>query len=63
LLGGISGYDADETTDENPETVTALARLTSAYLRTRFQPDDNAWQAACETLTTGTDAVGRVESK
>ncbi|MDX3238494.1 chlorophyllase [Streptomyces sp. ME03-5709C] len=63
LLGGISGYDADETTDESPERVAALARLTSAYLRTRFDPDDHAWQAACEALATGGDPVGRVESK
>lgn len=32
LLGGISGYDAAETTDEDPGRVAALGRLTSAYL-------------------------------
>ena len=63
LLGGISGYDADETTDENPERVAALGRLTSAYLRTQFQPGDHAWQTACEALTTGAGSAGRVESK
>ncbi|MEY9842875.1 alpha/beta hydrolase family protein [Streptacidiphilus sp. EB103A] len=63
LFGGISGYDAEETTDENPDTVAALARLTAAYLRTHFQPGDHAWQTECEALTTGADAVGRVESK
>jgi predicted dienelactone hydrolase len=63
LLGGISGYDADETTDENPERVAALGRLTSAYLRTQFEPGDHAWQAACEALTTGAGSAGRVESK
>lgn len=63
LLGGISGYDAEETTDESPERVAALARLTSAYLRTQFQSDDQAWQTACQALTTGPDAAGSVESK
>ena len=63
LLGGVSGYDADETTDENPERVSALGHLVAAYLRTRFEPADPAWQTACEALTTGPDAVGRVESK
>ncbi|MGX1370769.1 putative dienelactone hydrolase [Streptomyces canus] len=63
LLGGISGYDADETTDESPARVAALGRLTAAYLRTQFRPGDHAWQAACEGLTTGADPVGRVESK
>ncbi|MFE5677635.1 alpha/beta hydrolase family protein [Streptomyces erythrochromogenes] len=62
-LGGIAGYDAAETTDENPERVAALARLTTAYLRTRLHPGDNAWQTACEALTAGPDPAGRVESK
>ncbi|MTD53757.1 alpha/beta hydrolase family protein [Amycolatopsis pithecellobii] len=63
LLGGISGYDAEETTDENSERVAAVARLTSAYLRTQLQPGDHAWQAACQALMTGADPAGRVESK
>ncbi|MGW3205997.1 alpha/beta hydrolase family protein [Streptomyces sp. NPDC001135] len=62
-LGGIAGYDAAETTDENPGRVAALARLTAAYLRTRFDPGAPAWQTVCEELTNGPDAVGRVESK
>ncbi|MCX5170701.1 alpha/beta hydrolase family protein [Streptomyces antibioticus] len=62
-LGGIAGYDAAETTDENPATVAALARLTAAYLRTRLHPGDDAWATATESLTTGPTAVGRVESK
>ncbi|MDC0766022.1 alpha/beta hydrolase family protein [Streptomyces sp. HD] len=62
-LGGIAGYDAAETTDENPERVTALARLTSAYLRTRLHPGDDSWQTARDALTTGPHAFGRVESK
>ncbi|MEU3861557.1 alpha/beta fold hydrolase [Streptomyces sp. NPDC028722] len=62
-LGGIAGYDAAETTDENPERVAALARLTAAYLHTQFHPGTSEWQAACEALTTGPDSVGRVEGK
>ncbi|MFE4580976.1 alpha/beta hydrolase family protein [Streptomyces chartreusis] len=62
-LGGIAGYDAAETTDENPALVAALGRLVPAYLRTRFDPADDAWRATSDALTTGPDAVGRVESK
>jgi predicted dienelactone hydrolase len=62
-LGGIAGYDAAETTDENPEMVAAVARLTAAYLRSQLFPGDDAWQAAREALTTGPDAFGRVDSK
>ncbi|MFH7594620.1 chlorophyllase [Streptomyces racemochromogenes] len=62
-LGGIAGYDAAETTDESPERVAALGRLTAAYLRTRLHPGDDAWQTTCEALTTRPDLVGRVASK
>ncbi|MFF1547019.1 alpha/beta hydrolase family protein [Streptomyces sp. NPDC058291] len=62
-LGGVSGYDVAETTDENPERVAAVQQLTWAYLRSRLYPGDRAWQTACEALTTGPHAVGRVEAK
>jgi predicted dienelactone hydrolase len=62
-LGGISGYDVAETTDENRERVAAVGRLTRAYLRTQLYPADSAWQAARDALTTGPNPLGRVESK
>ena len=62
-LGGVAGYDAAETTDEDPGRVAAIARLTSAYLRTELYPGDPAWQAACDELTASPDPLGRVESR
>ncbi|WP_406326916.1 alpha/beta hydrolase family protein [Streptomyces sp. NBC_00203] len=62
-LGGISGYDVAETTDESPERVAAVARLTWAYLRTELYPGDSAWQSARDALTTGPNPPGRIESK
>ncbi|MCZ4120942.1 alpha/beta hydrolase family protein [Streptomyces sp. H39-S7] len=62
-LGGVSGYDVAETTDENPGRVSAVQRLTWAYLRTQFYPGDSAWQTACDALTAGAAPLGRVESK
>ncbi|MCI4044636.1 chlorophyllase [Streptomyces sp. TRM75563] len=62
-LGGISGYDVAETTDESPARVAALARLSWAYLRSRLYADDTVWQTAREALASGPDAFGRVESK
>jgi predicted dienelactone hydrolase len=62
-LGGVAGYDAAETTDEDPERVAAIARLTSAFLRTELYPGDPAWQAACDALTSSPDPFGRVESR
>ncbi|MEV2191026.1 chlorophyllase [Streptomyces phaeochromogenes] len=62
-LGGVSGYDVAETTDENIERVSAVQRLTWAYLRTELHPGDPAWQEACDALTADPNPLGRVESK
>ncbi|MET9483715.1 chlorophyllase [Streptomyces sp. NPDC006638] len=62
-LGGISGYDVAETTDENPGRVSAVQWLTGAYLRTALHPGDPAWQAARDALEADPAAVGRIESK
>jgi predicted dienelactone hydrolase len=62
-LGGVSGYDVAETTDENPERVAAVQRLTWAYLRTALYPSDPAWPNACAALTEADDPLGTVECK
>lgn len=62
-LGGVSGYDVAETTDENPERVAAVQRLTWAYLRSELYPGDSAWQAARDALTATPAPLGRVETK
>jgi predicted alpha/beta-hydrolase family hydrolase len=63
ILGGISGYDAAETTDESPERVAAIGRLTAAYLSTRFGRDDDAWSAATNMFLSAPSPLGTVESK
>jgi len=62
-LGGITGYDAAGTTDENPERVAVVQRLTWAYLRSTLYPDDAAWATACTALMEQSNSLGRVESK
>jgi len=61
-LGGISGYDAGETTDESPERVAVVQRLTWAYLWSALYPGDPAWTTACSILE-GLQDLGKVESK
>jgi dienelactone hydrolase len=56
-LGGISGYDARETTDSSPERVALIQRLTWAYLRDALGLKDSTWPAPVES------ALGRLESK
>jgi pimeloyl-ACP methyl ester carboxylesterase len=63
LLGGISGYMVTETTDENPERVAAVQRLTCAYLRSALDPEDASWAAARTALTASPAPIGRVDRK
>jgi predicted dienelactone hydrolase len=62
-LGGIAGYEARETTDENPERVALIQRLTWAYLRHALDIEDSSWPAAVTALTESTSPLGRIESK
>jgi len=62
ILGGISGYDAAETSDEDPERVATVARLTWAYLRSELYPEDPAWPLARAALDEIAD-LGRVDCK
>jgi pimeloyl-ACP methyl ester carboxylesterase len=63
LLGGISGYLVTETTDENPDRVAAVQRLTWAYLRSALYPKDPAWPEARAALLDRPNPPGRVECK
>jgi fermentation-respiration switch protein FrsA (DUF1100 family) len=63
MLGGISGYLVTETTDENPERVAVIQRLTWAYLWSALYPEVPAWPAACTALQHSLPTVGRVACK
>ncbi|MFI9770229.1 alpha/beta hydrolase family protein [Streptomyces sp. NPDC052415] len=62
-LGGIAGYDAAETTDENPQRVAALAHLTAAYLYAQLHPGSTTWQNACQKLATDPHPIGGITTK
>ncbi|MFF0521424.1 alpha/beta hydrolase family protein [Actinomadura nitritigenes] len=62
-LGGVAGYEVAETTDENPERVALVQRLTTAYLRGVLHPDGIAWQEARSALENDPRPLGRLESK
>ena len=62
-LGGIVGYEVAETTDENPERVAVIQRLTSAYLRTALHLDEHSWPAARAAFEASTEPIGRVDIK
>jgi predicted alpha/beta-hydrolase family hydrolase len=59
-LGGVSGYEAAETTDEDPARVALIQRLTTAFLRSALHPEDTGWKAALEE---DLGPQGKLESK
>jgi len=63
MFGGISGYDAAETSDENPERVATLRALVWAYLRSQLYPGDDSWANAVTSLESGKNPIAKVESK
>lgn len=62
-LGGVSTYDAAETTDENPERVAGLRALSWAYLRTALYPGDTAWADAAAALNGMAEPMGTIEAR
>jgi predicted dienelactone hydrolase len=62
FLGGISGYQAAETTDENPDRVALVQQVTLAYLRHITGTDHTDWKNAQTVLACG-HPLGHLESK
>jgi len=60
-LGGITGYAVAATTDESPERVAAIARLSTAYLRDALGIDDADWTAEQKALAGAAAPVGRLD--
>jgi len=63
MLGGISGYDANETDDDDPNRMATLRALVWAYLRSQLNPDDEAWANAVTALETSENPIAKVESR
>jgi hypothetical protein len=57
------GYEVAETTDENPERVAVIQRMSTAYLRTALHIDENSWPAARAAFGDSIDPIGRADSK
>ncbi len=62
-LGGVAGYDAKETDDEDPDRLAVVQRLTWAYLRSALYAGDLAWSEACKALQDHASSQGRVDCK
>lgn len=62
-LGGIAGYDARETDDEDPDRLAITQKMTAAYLKSALYDDDNTWTDACKALEAFASKHAFVESK
>lgn len=62
-LGGIPGYEAAETTDGRAERVTAIQRISTAFLYSALYPGDASWEEAVEASASDTDPEGHIEAK
>ena len=62
-LGGISGYEVAETTDESPARVALLQQLSTAFLHAALSPEDTGWKSAAKALEDEPDPLGTLRSK
>jgi hypothetical protein len=62
-MGGISGYSVTETTDESPERVALIQRVTAAYLRSSLDLGDDGWLQVRTDLQDDRHPLGRLESR
>ncbi|WP_226646814.1 alpha/beta hydrolase family protein [Microbulbifer variabilis] len=62
-LGGIAGYDAKETDDEDPDRLVITQRMTWAYLNSALNEGNPAWQEACKALEEHAGHLGSVNQK
>ncbi|MFD9002617.1 alpha/beta hydrolase family protein [Streptomyces sp. NPDC059582] len=64
-LGGVTGHEVAETTDESPARVALIQRLSSAFLRSALSPegDDSGWRATAAALEEDPQPLGKLQSK
>ncbi|KAH6654031.1 Alpha/Beta hydrolase protein [Truncatella angustata] len=62
-FGGVAGWDAKETDDENAERLAVTQRMTWAYLLSALYPENAAWEKACKALKDKASEHGHITSK
>ncbi|MER5687486.1 alpha/beta fold hydrolase [Streptomyces sp. NPDC002205] len=62
-LGGVSGYEVAETTDESPARVALIQQLTTVFLRSALYPEDTSWRTTATELDEDPNPLGKLQSK
>lgn len=63
IFGGISGYDAKEANDENPQLVSDAQWVTWSYLMSQLYPENKAWSMVAAELERPDNSIGTLETK
>nr|WP_313427307.1 hypothetical protein [Brevundimonas diminuta] len=63
MLGGISGYGVTETTDENPDRVALIQRVTLAYLQLCLLDRDAGWSTIQAGLANREENIATLRRK
>ncbi|MCR9136782.1 MAG: alpha/beta fold hydrolase [Alphaproteobacteria bacterium] len=62
-LGGIAGYDAKETSDEDPDRLAVVQRATAAFLLSQLYRDEQSWQQTVDVLQSKGEGLATIETK
>jgi len=62
-LGGVAGYDAKETDDEDPDRLAITQKMTAAYLKSALYDDEKIWKDACKALETYASNHAHIKQK
>ncbi|MER5862471.1 chlorophyllase [Kitasatospora sp. NPDC002040] len=62
-LGGVSGYEAAETTDANPARVALIQQLGAAFLHHALGGGDTDWKRAATALAADPEPLGTLQHK
>jgi dienelactone hydrolase len=62
-MGGIAGYSTHETTDWSLERIALIQQVTTAYLRSALNLEDETWSHVRATLANDPHSLGRLQSK
>ncbi len=63
VLLAVAGTGGDDPTDWSPERIALIQQVTTAYLRSALNPQDEAWSQMRAALDTDPHPMGRLESK
>jgi len=63
IYGGVSGWDAAETSDENPELFAFVCESILAYINSAMDSSDKSWEQLQKAFENDPNAKARIDNK